>query len=442
MKTKLFLNAFHLLLLVSLGFTNPVKAQFTIGGQLIQRGEIRSGYGQLISGSADPAAFISQRFRLQATYRFDKVTLYSSIQDVRTWGNTPQVNSTDGFLSVHEAWSEIHFDTAWSVKLGRQELNYDNARFLGNVDWTMQGRSHDFALAKYEKNKLKLHFGAGYNQDGEALSGNIFNITNQYKTAQMVRCENKFENVDIAILFWNNGKQFIIRDSLNTITGKGIRFSQTIGLSALKYEIKNTAISGFYYHQLGKDVKNKTINAFDAGLQISQLLHNNENKKHVIRITLGAEILSGTASNNTANKNFSLTPMYGTNHMHNGYMDMFYVGGRYENSTGLNDLFLLVKYQLNPSLFISVNGHSFSTYAGYYIESAKQNKQLGTEADVTIGYVMNKSVSFQAGYSQLFATNTLEKIQNVSNPDATQNWAYLMLVIRPGSDKKFIGLVF
>ncbi|MDQ3108613.1 MAG: alginate export family protein [Bacteroidota bacterium] len=442
MKAKLLNNAFGLSILCALVFVFPAKAQFSIGGELLQRGEFRSGYGKLISRGSDPAAFVGQRFRLQANYKLDKVTLFASVQDVRTWGSTSQLNSSDGFLSLHEGWGEIHFDSCWSAKIGRQELNYDNLRFLGSSDWNLQGRSHDFALVKYEKNKLKIHFGAGYNQNAEALSGNIFSITSQYKTAQMLRCEDKFGKLEMGIIFWNNGKQFTVLDTANVITDKGIRYSQTIGVSTLKYQLTNTTFSAFYYHQVGKDVNNKNMNAYDAGFQVSQLFNANEEKKNQVRITLGGEMISGTKSNNTGNNNNSFSALYGTNHMHNGYMDMFYVAGRNENSTGLNDIFLLAKYELTSSLFISVNGHYFTTNADYFIGAEKQKSQLGTEADATIGFVLNKSVSFQAGYSQMFAQKTLEKIQAISNPQNIQNWAYLMIIIRPDSDKKFIGLVF
>lgn len=425
-------------LLVSVG----LQAQFTFGGQLVQRGEYRSGYGKLISDNADPAAFISQRFRLQASYAIGKVQLFASLQDVRTWGNTSQINATDGLFSVHEAWTEIHFDSSWSVKLGRQELNYDNARFLGNLDWAMQGRSHDFGLVKYEKKNMKLHFGSGYSQDGEALSGNIFTVANQYKTAQLLRFEDKFGAFEFAFLFWNNGKQYTVYDTANVLTAKGIRYSQTIGLPTLRYKIGNTTLSAFAYYQTGKDVKNKNLAAFDANLQVSQLIHANDAKKNQLRLSLGGEVLSGTAGNYTGNTNSSFSPMYGTNHMHNGYMDLFYVGGRQENSVGLEDFYLYTKFEFNPSFFVSLNGHYFMTYADYYSGTEKQDPALGTEADATIGYILNESVSFQGGYSQLFATKTLERIQGVANPKATQNWAYIMVIVRPKSDKRFIGLSF
>lgn len=442
MKTQMFARVFCFIFLMSAGLFLPLNAQFTFNGQLVQRAEYRNGYGKLMDSVADPAVFISQRLRLQGMYQLDKVTMFASIQDVRTWGNTSQANIADGLLSVHEAWAEVHFDSCWSLKLGRQELNYDNVRFLGNLDWVLQARSHDFGLMKYEKGKMKLHFGGGFNQNGEALSGNLFTVTGQYKTAQMIHFEDEIGKFAFSVLFWNNGKQFTVFDTNNQITDKGIRYSQTVGLPALKYTLNNTIISAFAYYQMGKDVANKNMSAFDFSLQVSQLLHANDAKKNQVRLTLGAEMISGTANNYSGTTNSSFSPMYGTNHVHNGYMDMFFSGGRYENSLGLNDYFLFAKYEVNPSLFFSANGHYFMTYADYYVGTEKQDNALGIEADLTVGYQFSKCVSFQLGYSQFLQTETMEKIQNVPNPDGMQNWAYLMVIIRPDKDKHFIGLMF
>ena len=56
-----------------------------------------------------------------------------------------------------------------------------------------------------------------------------------------------------------------------------------------------------------------------------------------------AEMMRGTEKT----KNNSFSPLYGTNHAHNGYMDYFYVGGRYENGVGLQDMYLYTKYDIN-----------------------------------------------------------------------------------------------
>lgn len=434
-KTRIYL------FLLCLTAANCVKAQFDLSYQLIQRVEYRNGYGKLIEKGKDPAGFINQRVRLHGKYSFDKVKFYASIQDIRIWGSTPQVKATDPFLSIHEAWGEISLDSSWSVKAGRQELNYDNGRFLGNLDWANQGRAHDFLLIKYEKGFKKLHAGAGYNQDNESLSGNLFTIENQYKTAQLIRFENKRGNLEYSLLAWNNGNQFITYDSIGDITKKGIRHIQTFGAPLIKYKTGNIEISGFYYYQTGVDVTNRPVDAYDANAQVSGNVKLKSENTLNLKISLGTEILSGTSSP-LAGINHSFSPMYGTNHSHNGYMDMFYSGGRYENSAGLYDQYIRLKLEFNPKIFVSTNFHYFMTNKKVTVNNTKLNPVLGEEIDLTGGWIVNKYLSIQAGYSQFFFTSTLSMIQEVSTPAKTQNWAYLMVIIRPETQKKFIGLLF
>lgn len=430
-----------IILVVSISISS--QAQFSINGQLVQRFEYRHGYNKVIAQGLDPAIFIAQRLRLEGGYSFDKVQFYVALQDVRTWGSAPQTKIIDGYFSLYEGYAQINIDSFWSVKVGRQELNYDNARFLGNLDWALQGRSHDFALVKFEKNNAKLHFGGGYNQDGQSLSGNFFATQNQYKTAQFARYEQKVKDFTLSALVWNNGRQYALYDSLGNIKEKEVRFSQTFGLSNLSYKKKNSTLSAFFYYQTGRDVKDNKMNAFDANLQFSQNIPLNDSIKSSIQITAGAEVLSGTPSNNKEAVNKSFLPMYGTNHAHNGYMDMYYVGGRHENSVGLNDIFLRFKYNINKKSFISLNAHVFLAYAAVYDKSGNEmKKNLGQELDFSAGYVFNKSLSLQGGYSHYFATNTMELLQGITTPKNVQNWAYLMLIVRPNNTKKFIGLLY
>ena len=423
-------------------FSGSALAQFSVDGQLVQRGEYRHGYGRLISEGEDAAVFIGQRARLNAQYKMDRFSFFVSVQDVRTWGSTPQIKATDNFLSVHEAWAETKLLENLSIKLGRQELNYDNFRFLGNLDWALQGRAHDFALLKYEKEKMKLHAGAGFNQENEKLSGTLYTMPNQYKAAQFARYENEFGNFSFSALFWNNGLQYVVTDTANQVLEEGIRYRQTLGLPTLKYQLGNTTLSGFYYYQFGKDVAGRKVRAFDASAQLSHLIAFNPEKGNKLRLTAGVEVLSGTDSQGGEVVNNSFSPLYGTNHAHNGYMDMFFVGGRFENRAGLQDVFLRVRYDFNPALFVSLNGHSFSTQAGVYQDSQELSRELGYETDLALGYILNEAVSLQAGYSQLFASDTFEQLQGIQNPAAIQNWGYLMMIYRPTMKNRFIGLLF
>ena len=81
------------------------------------------------------------------------------MQDVRVWGqdassvNRVTTDANDGFM-LHEAWAEISLvDTGkviknFSLKIGRQELVYDDVRLLGNLDWLQQATTTRCGVVK------------------------------------------------------------------------------------------------------------------------------------------------------------------------------------------------------------------------------------------------------------------------------------------------------
>lgn len=415
-------------------------AQFNIDGQMLIRSEFRNGYLQAKPKNTDPAGFIAHRARLQTSYKSDDLNVYMSVQDIRTWGSTSQANISDNFLSVHEAWGEFKMGEFWKVKLGRQALNYDNGRFLGNLDWALQARSHDFVLVKYEKEDRKLHIGGGFNQDGQRLTDDFFSTPNQYRTAQFLHYENKLGNFDYSLLFWNEGRQNNALDSLGSPIDKKVYFRPTIGLPTLKTSIGSTDFSGYFYYQFGEDITGTRVSAFNASAQISQIFFSNDNGRKW-RATLGYEVISGTDANKTGSNN-SMSLQYGTNHLFNGYLDWFFVANRWENFTGLHDIYLRSRYTFSPKFWIQADGHWFSSYAQAFGQDGQlvDDQHLGTELDLVFGLIINDAVSLQGGYSQLFASSAFEETQSFEL-DGMQNWAYLMFVFRPTSKAKFIGVL-
>lgn len=432
---KTVLITTSLLLIANVSFS-----QINFNGQLIQRSEFRNGYGKLIKTTEDPGFSIGQRFRIEGDYKFEKGRMYISVQDIRTWGNAALAKLNDPNFSVFEAYTELNLDSNWKLKLGRQELNYGNARFLGNLDWALQARSHDFALLKYEKKAMKIHFGGGFNQNVEALNGNIYTQANQYKVAQFARMENRISNLNYSVLFWNNGLQHIKRDSLNLVIEQKVYYSQTIGVSRINLNINGGSIDGFYYHQLGKDIAGREINAFNASASITQHIKIDAEKKSSLKLRAGAEILSGTKAENKAKENNSYSPFFGTNHVHNGFMDYFYVGGRFENSFGLNDFFINARLNVNSTFFVAVDQHLFQSNVRMNVNNVDFGNKIGTETDFTMGKVFNKAISLQFGYSQFWGNTMFQNMESNIGKKPMQNWAYLMLIIRPNSDKKFISL--
>jgi|GEM_PF-4289492 hypothetical protein len=45
-----------------------------------------------------------------------------SLQDVRIWGETGQINKSDQLLSTHEAYGEYYASTQSTFRVGRQEI--------------------------------------------------------------------------------------------------------------------------------------------------------------------------------------------------------------------------------------------------------------------------------------------------------------------------------
>jgi len=412
-----------------------VQAQISLTGQYIPRSEFRHGYGTLASSSQDPAFFISQRTRLIFTYTTSKYRFGVSAQDVRTWGSQSQLNISDNLLSIHEAWGQIFFKKNLSLKIGRQELVYDDHRILGNVDWTLQARSHDVALLKYTGNKLQVDVGAAYNQDKEKIDNNVYTVPKSYKTLQFIWLHNKFsENLNLSVLFLNNGIQ-TSSVSPGGVTEYQTMFSQTSGARVV-YARYPWRFNGSFYFQSGKDSKGRTLSATNFAANLSYLGINR------LTFTGGVELLSGTSQTDPdENKNRSFNPLYGTNHKFNGSMDYFYVGNHL-NSVGLQDIILKTMYKSGKHS-IAAAAHFFSSDENIIDSTEYQSsgniiakdKFLGTEIDLTYNYFHSKEVLLEFGYSQMLATSSMVEIKG-GDKQANNYWMYLMLKLTPVLVKK------
>lgn len=392
-------------------------SQFTLDAQLRPRFEFRHGYKTLFPNDTDPAAFVSQRTRLNIGYKTEKLHFYLSAQDVRVWGDVPQLNAADenGF-SLHQAWAEIQLVSNLNFKIGRQEIVYDDQRFFGNVDWAQQSRSHDAAILKFEPNYLKLHFGAAYNQDGEALKGNIL-TEKTYKSFQYVWLHKDWEKLAASFLFLNNGLQYIDETDESQ---NDTRFSQTAGIHLKAKANKFTLASNLYY-QFGKDIADNDLSAYLVSLEANYLAMENLN------FALGGELQSGNdygAPSNGDNKAFN--PLYGTNHKFNGFMDYFYVGNHLDN-VGLVDFYGTIKYSFTKKSNLSVALHKFFAAAEMLNESPKD---LGYEIDLVTSHQLGDFVGVQVGYSQFFPSNGVETVKNNFDRNSN-NWAWAMLTIDP-----------
>ena len=145
--------------------------ELTLDAQLMTRGEIRRG-GMITKDKvqdAEKANFIVARTRLAVGYKRDVLSMRVNIQHVGLWGAEGEGKNLD----LHEAWAQLS-KYGLFVKVGRQELCYDDERILGRNDWSMAGYSHDVLKFGYEGHGHLAHAFLAYNQNNKNMYGGTY----------------------------------------------------------------------------------------------------------------------------------------------------------------------------------------------------------------------------------------------------------------------------
>lgn len=389
---------------------NQLKAQFSLSGEIRPRTEYSHGYSTLAAENQKASLFTSQRTRLNFDYKMDNLKVGLVLQDVRTWGSQAQlVVSQTVSPYIHQAWAEISLSKDLALKVGRQELAYDDQRILGNVAWLQQGRSHDVALFKYTS-KVNVHFGIAHHENTNRTN-NFFDGADAYKDLQFLWINRKTDKFNWSLLFLNNGKP--VKEG----TEQKSKYSQTFG-THIEAPMEKMAFSGNLYFQTGEDGANKSLNAYNL---MAEATYKTSEKT---QWNLGYEILSGS-DYDQVEKNNSFTPLYGTNHKFNGFMDYFYVGNHL-NNVGLSNAYAKFATSKNKTAF-NADLHFFASAAKI---SATANNYLGTELDLGLTQTLNPATKITFGYSQMFGSDSLEILKGGSK-GTTNNWAYIMIAVTP-----------
>lgn len=473
-------------------------AQLSLTGQLRSRGEVRQGFGNLLTKEAVAASFISQRTRLQFGYKRNHLNFGITAQDIRLWGqDASTISATDGNrLMLHEGWAEIILankaDTSFrfkildnfSVKIGRQELIYDDSRLIGNLDWLQQGRRFDMALMKVMNNGWQFDLGYAFNQHSENFTGVDYtpgnipqyvkndigvlvptpggivpllaangnsaaggspaytnppgtNGANQnYKNFVSLYIAKKLNWAKVSGLFFKDDfakyRPALVPAGGGTVYGrafdvKGTQDRYTYGVMiSPTYGIGSgfgrLALQGAYYQQKGEDRDGRDLNAYHYSLSALW-------SKGKWAAGPGYDVLSGNKSTTSAQESRRFDPLYGTPHKFWGYMDFFYAGTG-SPAAGLKNYYVKTKYT-RDDFFLAADYHHFSVANAL---AATSQRSLGDELDLTAGYTVNKFTVVELGYSIMKATGTLPLVKGQAATtvyDKTPEWAYLTINIKP-----------
>jgi hypothetical protein len=433
-----------LIALLALFCVSNTMAQFSMEGELRPRLEVRNGFKKPILDSETPAAFVEQRARITTTYKKEKLGFKVSVQDVRIWGEVGQINKSDQLLSAHEAYGEIFLTAKSTFRIGRQEVIYDEARFFGNLDWAMQGRSFDALRYLYkDENGNQFDFMGAWNQrgfgDGAPEPAKL--VGTSYSTITGGGANPRIFNLDLPkaqfmgyykrTLSIGSVALMVLNDNYHPYDS--ITYSDfTLGLSP-DFKFDKLKVGGQFYYTGGKagkdlDLSGYMLNAYvqHTGIFSSPLI--------------GFDYLTGDDVS-TTDKIEGWSPKYGTNHKFYGFMDYFYVGnghgGGNAGSAGLLDVYLNTNFKLGEKTSLLGHVHYFASTAERTnaVDGKAYSGMLGTELDVVVSYKIADGIAFKAGYSQMFGITDAMKQLKFGNPNAEisgmQNWGWVMLAFTP-----------
>jgi hypothetical protein len=416
------MNKIILFSIAMLGATLAVNGQVTLTGEFRPKFELRDGYKTLLNSEQSPAFVTAQRSRLNLSYSDKRIATFLSVQDVRIWGESP-AKADASTINVFQAWAEVYLNDAWSVRLGRQELSYDQNRLLGAANWNDVGASHDLMQFFYHK-AFDLQAGFAYNNDKSKNVESNYPVNN-YKTLAFVRGEKDLGssfNASVIILTDGNQKD----DSDHTIYQ---RFTYGGNLKFSNDSVKTSAYASAYL-QNGKSPEGIDISAYFLSLNLGYSFTNK------LKGLLAAEYFSGDDAFSTSNTKHSFNNLYGNGHNLYGYMDYFQQIDKDTKGGGLMDLYARFNYKFSKKTSAELTYHNFS-FTNSVIDSVstpgiskKADAYLGSEIDFTLKYKPVANFEFSCGYSTMLAAPTMEILKGGSH-SRYQQWAWVMLTFKP-----------
>jgi hypothetical protein len=355
---------------------------------------------------------------LAVKYSIKNLSTKITFQDTRIWGDDPLKTDVAG-LFLYEGWAELGLCKNLSVKIGRQEISYDNERLLSKINWNIKGMTHDAAVIKFKTDTWNIDLGSAYNQttDANNFGTDYSGGAGNYKTLNYLWVSKSIKDLNVSALGIADGYQK--RKTLNTLYVRG-----TFG-PIIKYKVKNfdIALRGFY--QMGKDTAGADIKAYYGSLNTSYTFFNKLNT------LIGCEYFSGNDALDTLNTEInSFSTLYSSGHAFNGNMDFFTDMPKHLKKAGLIDAYLNLNYKISEKASIRLDYHYFMLQNNYLYKKEVIDKNLCSEIDLSGKIIFSKDVNLTLGYSAAFGQKSMGIIVG-GNYATIANWGWVSLSITP-----------
>lgn len=374
-----------------------------VGGQYRPRFEVD---GKTL-GKVSEDYKASHRARLKIGLQKDDWLLQLDPQHVLVWGSAPTTRELGtGTLDFHQAYAQGALNDEWRVRVGRQEIVFDDSRLLGNIDWIQQGQSFDGGRVMFARDVWSwdlagaiVHEGGVRNETFYATRGawkdgglSVAGLTYAQYARRRANGEDDFwKATPGARVVWSDADLGLTVD----VAGYGQFGASNIAGTDIDYQAWMAALRLAW-----------------AGADVG-------------RIEAGADLLSGD-DDLTDTKVKAFDTLYATNHKWYGWMDYFLNVPLHTRNLGLTDI--LVGYtapkfgRVTPQLV----AHWFLTAQ----DSAAGHRDLGVEVDTEVAVAVADGVKLVGGYSLFVAGEAMVDIGRAAKKGEDGHWAWAQLDVQ------------
>lgn len=357
-----------------------------------------TGRDFVTDSNGDTNLHVTQRSRLGLTAAHESgFAVRVLLQDVRVWGeagnnttlNNPNAATLNDFsaegFDLQEAYIRIPVTDLVRIHLGRQEINFDNQRILGSVDWSQRARALDSVRVMFALDEFNADFVYAKLMEDRPPFELDGTIPDRDDDADFIALHAQYTGLGAPLEI--NASYYLLDDGQNDLT------RHTVG-TYLKGKALNLNYDAEFYYEFGNipsltDGAEEDISAWMVAATLGYTLP----VAWKPNITGRFEALSGDG---TAGGAFD--PFFGTNHKFYGEADYFLVVPAQTGFLGLMDPGFIISAQPLKGLHTSVNTHFFLAME----ENAAGESYFGTEVDVVVAYQLTSFLKVRGVYGPFF----------------------------------------
>ncbi|MFP4555468.1 MAG: alginate export family protein [Bacteroidales bacterium] len=428
------------LFIILFAISGNIFGQLTLDGQFRTRGEYRDGYSELSSDLNHPATLVNQRSRLILNYSESNFDFRFSAQDARVWGEN-WASMPNNTIHIYEAWGAYRFNEKLRIKLGRQELKYDDQRIMAARNFSITGVAYDAVKLVYNNEEGNLlHIGGMINNLNDTP---FLDYYPTFKYMLFVWGESVVsEGLKINALNFFDVSQNPAEPHLmygrNTLGGNIIyshdnHFGGRLGLY---YQFGNHWMD--YANYLGQERVSVSAYSYNSSVWFKP----NDN----LKLSLNIDTHSGNDWSEQSDKFTAYNRLLSAGHAYLGFMDYFTSADLREVQwAGIQDIFIRADAIITPKFNLQGTIHYLMLQKGYlprpnpFNPWVEVDKGLGTEIDLVARYKVNSMFKLEAAYMVMLPTETMEQIKLNGNDAKFSHFSYVSVLFTPNFLKRQIG---